>query len=138
MRTHIFSSTRNFARHSTFASGPGAPIFEQNGEHTRIYRAPVRAIASVKVDEREVWGQVIDISPGGCAFKTESTIAEGSKVEMRVTILGFDKRSVAEVNGVVRRVGEQDGRKCYGVEFVASDSEQRTSLQWLYGQALSA
>lgn len=113
-------------------------MFETNGAHTRIYRAPVRAIASVKVDDREIWGQVLDIGPGGCALKTESTIVEGTRVEMRVTIIGLDKRSVAEVKGVVRRVSEIDGRKCYGVEFLADDTDQRNALQWLYGQALNA
>ena len=138
MRTVILPSTRDAEVRTTFSRGPGAPIFETQGVHTRIYRAPVRAIASVKVGDREIWGQVLDIAPGGCAFKTESTIEPGAELQMKVTIIGLDKRSVAEVAGVVRRVGEQDGRKCYGVEFVAKDSEQRNSLQWLYGQALSA
>lgn len=138
MRTLILPTTRDANPKTTFSSGPGAPIFETNGAHTRIYRAPVRAIASVKTQGRDIWGQVLDISPGGCSLKTESTLAEGTEVEMRVTIIGMDKRSVAEVNGVVRRVSDVDGRKCYGVEFVAADTTERNSLQWLYGQALNA
>ena len=138
MRTVILPSTRDSQPKSTFSSGPGAPIFETNGALTRIYRAPVRAIACMKVEGREIWGQVLDVGPGGCAFKTESTLSEGSAVEMRVTIIGPENRSVAEVTGVIRRAGEQDGRKCYGIEFHAADTEERNALQWLYGQALSA
>jgi c-di-GMP-binding flagellar brake protein YcgR len=119
----------------SLSSGPGAPIF-QHGTQTRIYRAPVRAIASVRFGEKEVFGQVVDISLGGCLLKTETTIEEGTEVELRITILGEMRRAVAEVQGVVRRATTVEGRKAYGVELVANDPEEKRSLEWLYTQAL--
>jgi c-di-GMP-binding flagellar brake protein YcgR len=76
------------------------------------------------------------LAPGGCLLKTESTIAEGTKIELRVTIIKHDSRSVAEVRGTVRRATESEGRRAYGVEFEAMDSSERNTLQWLYSQAL--
>jgi len=136
MRTIVLPSTRDSEPKLSLSSGPGSPIFEQAGPHTRIYRAPVRAIAAVRLEGREIYGQVLDVAPGGCLLKTESTIAEGTEVELRVTILKNDTRSVAEVRGVIRRMSEVEGRRAYGVEFVAADSSERNNLQWLYSQAL--
>ncbi|QED26476.1 PilZ domain-containing protein [Microvenator marinus] len=136
MRPIILPSTRDSETQTQLRSGPGAPIFEQSGPHTRIFRAPVRAIASVRFENREIYGQVLDLAPGGCLLKTESTIAEGTKIELRVTIIKHDSRSVAEVRGTVRRATESEGRRAYGVEFEAMDSSERNTLQWLYSQAL--
>ncbi len=119
----------------SLSSGPGAPIF-QHGAQTRIYRAPVRAIASVRFADKEVFGQIVDISLGGCLLKTETTIEEGTEVEMRITILGDMRRAVAEVRGLVRRTTTTEGRKAYGVELLANDPEEKRSLEWLYAQAL--
>jgi hypothetical protein len=119
----------------SLSSGPGAPIF-QHGAQTRIYRAPVRAIASVRFGDKEVFGQVLDISLGGCLLKTETTIDEGTELDMRITILGEMRRAVAEVRGVVRRKTTAEGRKAYGIELVADDAEEKRSLEWLYAQAL--
>ena len=136
MRPIILSSTRDKDTKLSFNSGPGAPIFENFGEHTRIYRAPVRAIACARFEGKEIYGQIMDLSPGGCLFKTETSIAEGTVMELRVTIVGPDRRAVAEVRGIVRRESNDENRRAYGVEFVAENSTERRSLQWLYAQAL--
>jgi len=120
----------------TLGSGPGAPIF-QPGPQTRIYRAPVRAVAEVRCEGRpEAWGQILDISLGGCLFKGEADLSVGDAVEMRITIVGDGRRAIAEVRGVVRRVTEDGGRPAFGIELVASDSQERQVLQWVYSQAL--
>lgn len=136
MRSVILPQTSD-ANEGTMSinSGPGAPIF-QHGAQTRIYRAPVRAIASVRFGDKEVFGQVVDISLGGCLLKTETTIDEGTEIEMRITILGDMRRAVAEVKGIVCRTTTTEGRKAYGVELVADDPEEKRSLEWLYAQAL--
>lgn len=135
MRTITLASTRDSKL--SIGSGPGAPIFEQNGEHTRIYRAPCRAIASVRFDDKEIYGQVLDISPGGCLLLTETTLEVGQEFEMRVTIVHPSRRAVAEVSGIVQRTGEQNGRKAYGVKFSSEQRSDQKSLDWLYGQAIS-
>lgn len=119
-------------------SGPGAVMFEQHGQHTRIRRAPVRAIAAITWENgpREVFGQVVNISPGGCLVKTESTIAPGTVLDIAITIIGNGKRSSADVCAVVRRETEHEGRRAYGVEFVAMTRGERETIQWLYGQAM--
>jgi hypothetical protein len=117
------------------ASGPGAPIFE-NGPQTRIARAPVRAIATVRFAAKEIYGQVLDVSPGGCFLKTEATIVAGTKIDLHITLLGEERRSIADVTGYVRRVGEIDGRRAYGVEFCTSMSQEKQTTLWLYSQAL--
>jgi hypothetical protein len=138
MRPVIIATTLNQEQRTGLSSGPGSPIFEQCGPHTRIFRAPVRAIAAVRFDEREIYGQVMDIAPGGCLLKTESTIPDGTVINLRVTLIGQTTRSVAEVRGVVCRMCDVDGRRAYGIEFVANDSYERNNLQWLYAQALNA
>lgn len=136
MRTIVLASSREEKKMS-IRSGPGAPIFENYGSQTRIYRAPCRAIATVTLEDKEIYGQIMDLSPGGCLLKTETTLEVGTTFDMRVTIVHVDRRSIAEVRGVIRRCGEDGGRKTYGVEFVSEDASERRNLDWLYGQALS-
>ena len=119
------------------SSGPGAPMFDQTGPQTRIMRAPVRAIGAMRFEDgKEIYGQVLDISDGGCLFRTESTISLGAKFEMRITILRGNQRAVADISGEIRRVTDSEGRKAYGCAFIAENSEDRRSHKWLYTQAL--
>ncbi len=136
MRTIVLASSREDKKLS-IRSGPGAPIFENTGSQTRIYRAPCRAIASVKLEDKEIFGQIMDLSPGGCLLKTETTLEVGCEFDMRVTIVHATRRSVAEVRGVIQRCGEDNGRRTYGVEFLTDDAHSKRNLDWLYGQALS-
>ena len=121
----------------TLGSGPGAPMFE-SGPQTRIRRAPVRAMATVTWENgpREAFGQVLNISPGGCLLKTETSIETGTVIEMSILILGEDERTKVDVSGVIRRQTTSDGRRAYGVEYLIIDSEDRESVQWLYSQAM--
>ena len=132
MRPIVLASTRD----NQTTTSLSAPIFESRGPHTRIYRAPVRAIGCLRFGDKEIYGQVMDVSPGGCLFKTESTIAVGTPVEMRVTIIAAQSRAVAEVQGVIKRVDDVDGKPSYGVEFTAASATERQSLQWLYAKAI--
>ncbi len=118
-------------------SGPGAVMFEP-GANARIRRAPVRAIASMtwRGGPREIFGQVLNVSPGGCLVRTETTIPEGTVLDIAVTLVGGQQRSHADVRGLVRHVTTYEGRKAYGVEFIAQDSLERETLQWLYTQAV--
>lgn len=121
----------------TLSHGPGAPIFDQNGPHTRIRRAPVRAIGAMKLSNKEIYGQVIDISSGGCLFRTESTLVEGQPFSMRITILDGSRRVVAEVSGDIRRiVTPKDERPLYGCAFNSETLQERQAQKWLYAQAL--
>jgi hypothetical protein len=132
------SETKKRRRQSmSIGSGPGAIMFEP-GAQTRIRRAPVRAIASVTIDggPREIFGQVLNISPGGCLLRTEATLEVGSLVEMGITVLGGDFRANVDVEGVIRRHDTSTDRPAYGVEFLAVDATEKESLQWLYGQAM--
>lgn len=124
-------------RKMTLGSGPGAPMFE-NGPQTRIRRAPVRAIATVTWDggPREVYGQVLNISPGGCLLKTETTIEPGTHLDMSIIVISEDERAKVDVEAVVRRRTEADGRRAYGLEFVALESTDKESVQWLYSHAM--
>jgi hypothetical protein len=139
-RTNSFNGTAYNAETSRTAmsigSGPGAPIFEP-GPQTRIRRAPVQAIAAVKIDNgpREIFGRVVNISPGGCLLQTEATLESGTFVDLKVTVLGQEEPIRVEVSGVIRRQVEDSSRRQYGVEFLAVDSSDKQSLQWLYGQA---
>jgi hypothetical protein len=121
----------------TLGSGPGAPMFE-HGAQTRIRRAPVRAIATVTWDggPREVYGQVLNVSPGGCLLKTETTIEPGTRLEMSIIVISEGERAKADVEAIVRRRTEDDGRQAYGVEFIALESTDKESVQWLYSQAM--
>jgi hypothetical protein len=121
----------------SIGSGPGAPMFEP-GPHTRIRRAPVRAIASMTWagGPREVFAQVVNVSPGGCLIKCESSLPVGAIVEMSITIIGEGQRSVADVRALVRHATTEGGRRAFGLEFVANDSQERETLQWLYSQAV--
>ena len=134
------SSTEEAPTSLRIGSGPGAPMFEQSkGPHTRIRRAPVRAFASLSWEggPREIFGQVLNISPGGCLLKTESTIAIGCEVSLSITVLGTQKeRCQVDLVGVVRRRTEQDGRRAYGVEFSTPTREDRDHAQWLYAHAM--
>lgn len=135
MRTVVLSQNHRRSE-LTLGSGPGAPIF-QPGPQTRIYRAPVRAVGAANVEGHpEAWGQVLDISLGGCLFKGDADFEVGDQIELRVTIVGEGRRAVAEVRGVIRRVTEDGGRPAFGIELTAQDSEERRVLQWLYSQAL--
>lgn len=135
MRT-VFLEQRKRNNRLSLSSGPGAPIFQQ-GPQTRIYRAPVRAVAAARLaDGTEIWGQVLDISLGGCLFKADETLEVGDELELRVTIISEERRAVAEVDAVVRRAAEDGGRSAYGLELVAHSGEGRRVLNWLYSQAL--
>lgn len=135
MRTIFLPQAMRSAASVTLGSGPGAPIFEP-GPQTRIYRAPVRAIGVGHSNGNEIWGQVLDISLGGCLLKTDDPIEVGSDVQLRITIVGDGRRAVADVRGVVRRATQDGGRAAYGLELVGGDPEERRVLQWLYSQAL--
>jgi hypothetical protein len=121
----------------SLSSGPGAPMFEP-GPHTRIRRAPVRAIASMTWagGPREVFGQVVNVSPGGCLLKSEASLPVGSIIDLSMTILGNGQRSTADVRALVRHATTEGGRRAFGLEFVATDSKERETLQWLYTQAV--
>ncbi len=121
----------------SIGSGPGAVMFEP-GPNTRIRRAPVRAIATVTVDggPREIFGQVLNVSPGGCLLKTEATMETGTFVDMSITVIGDGFRARVDCQGVLRRREDSGTRKHYGVEFMAVDSQDKESLQWLYAQAM--
>jgi hypothetical protein len=119
----------------SLGSGPGAPIFHP-GPQTRIYRAPVRAIGVAATEHGETWGQVMDISLGGCLFKTDEELEVGAVFDLRITIINAERRAVADVRGLVRRKTEDGARNAYGLELIASYSEERCVLQWLYSQAL--
>lgn len=114
-------------------SGPGAPIFEP-GPNTRIRRSPVaRSIATMRWagGPREIFGQVVNVSPGGCLVKTESTIAPDTTLEMTITILGNGEPAKFDVCGLVKRVTTADGRRAYGIEFVTNTPAERETIQWL-------
>ncbi len=121
----------------TLRSGPGAPMFDP-GEHARIRRAPVRAIASFTFlgGPREAFGQVLNISPGGCLLKTETTIPAGTLVSLEVLLVGGGRQIQAELEGVVRRRVQNDGRQAYGLEFLSDTHTDRQTAQWLYMQAM--
>jgi c-di-GMP-binding flagellar brake protein YcgR len=110
----------------------------EHGPQTRIRRAPVRAIATVTWDggPREVYGQVLNVSPGGCLLKTETTIEPGTRLEMSIIVISEGERAKADVEAVVRRRTEENGRQAYGLEFVALESSDKESVQWLYSQAM--
>ena len=135
MRTIILPQAMRSEAPVTLGSGPGSPIF-QPGPQTRIYRAPVRAIGVGTCNGVEAWGQVLDISLGGCLFKTDDPVEVGAEITLRITIIGHGRRAVADVRGLVRRATTEGDRPAYGIELVGADSEERRVLQWLYSQAL--
>lgn len=134
MRTIFLPQVRSEAA-ITLGSGPGSPIF-QPGPQTRIYRAPVRAIGVANCDGQEIWGQVLDISLGGCLFKTDEVLEPGADLDLRITIIGPESRAVADVFGTVRRRTDDGGRTAYGIELRGRNSDERRVIQWLYSQAL--
>ena len=136
MRTVVLSQLQRPRSDFSLSSGPGAPIF-QPGPQTRIYRAPVRAVAAARAEGHpEAWGQVLDISLGGCLLEADADFAVGERIELRITIVGADRRAIADVVGVVRRVTESGARKAFGLELTTTNSEERRVLEWLYSQAL--
>ena len=114
-------------------SGPGAPIFEP-GPHTRIRRNPTRAFAAITWEGGPLksFGQVLNISLSGCLLRTESTIEIGTPLQMQITVLGAGVPEAVDVQGVIRRQTLVDGRRAYGVEFLATCSEEKQTLQLLY------
>ncbi len=121
----------------TISHGPGAPIFDQSGPHTRIRRAPVSAIGAMKLSNKEIYGKVLDISSGGCLFRTEATLQEGQAFSMRITIMEGSRRVVAEVTGEIRRIVTPEGeRPMYGCAFKPKTVQERQAQDWLYSQAL--
>ena len=119
------------------SSGPGAIMFEP-GPNTRIRRAPVRAIATMTWEggPREVFAQVLNISPGGCLIKTEATIVPGTILALSILIVGKGERANTEIQATVRHETTHEGRRAYGVEFVRSCSVDKEQAQRLYGQAM--
>src|SRR5690554_4461588 len=104
---HIFSNADSSAKarpSMSISSGPGAPMVEA-GPHTRIRRAPLQAIAAVRVADgpREIFGRVLNISPGGCLLQTETTLESGTFVDLNITVLGQEDPIRVEVAGVIRR-----------------------------------
>lgn len=122
----------------SMSSGPGAIMFEP-GPNTRIRRAPVRAIGTITWDggPREVFAQVLNISPGGCLLKTESSIVAGTVLEMSIMLIGNGERITASVQGKVCHETTHEGRRAYGVEFVRVTAQDKENTQWLYGQAMN-
>lgn len=120
------------------SSGPGAIMFEP-GPNPRIRRAPVRAIGTMTWDggPREVFAQVLNISPGGCLLKTESTIEPGTILDMSIMLIGNGERITASVRGKVCHETREDGRRAYGVEFLRQTAQDKENTQWLYGQAMN-
>lgn len=132
---HGDETTETTPRSVSLRSGTGAPIFEP-GAHTRIRRNPVRAFAALTWDggPREIFGQVLNVSLTGCLIKTESTIQEGTQLEVSVTVVGSENRSSIDVRGTVRRQTFVDGRRAYGVEFISTSSVEKQSVQALYSE----
>lgn len=116
-------------------SGPGAPIFEP-GPNTRIRRNPTRAFASVTWEggPREIFGQILNVSLSGCLLRTESTIKNGTQLELTITVLGARQLEPIVVRGLVRRQTSIDGRRAYGVELLASNRDEKETNQLLYAQ----
>lgn len=114
-----------------FESGHGAPVYEQ-GPQTRMRRSPVRAIATLTWEEGpdKVYGSVENVSPRGCLVTTESTIDEGTEVDIEIRTVGDDTDLEVPALGVVRHATEQDGRRAYGIEF--REVEDETALKRLY------
>lgn len=114
-------------------SGTGAPIFEP-GPHTRIRRNPVRAIAAVTWEDgpREIFGQILNISLTGCLLRTETTIAEGTELTMKITLIGDGQSSCFDVRTTVQRETTIRDRKAYGLEFTTECTEEKQSVQALY------
>lgn len=135
---HADDLTTTPERSTSLRSGAGAPIFEP-GTHTRIRRNPVRAFASMTWPggPREIFGQVLNVSLTGCLVKTESTIKEGTRLDISVTILGSAHRASVDVRGIVRRQTMADGRRAYGVEFLSTSSVEKQSVQALYSETAS-
>ena len=115
-------------------------MFEQHGPTTRIRRAPVRAIASFSFEggPREAFGQVLNLSPGGCLLRTETTIAPDTLLQMEVTLVGGSERVQASLQARVKHSTLEGGRRAYGVEFIAEEREAQHTLQRLYARAMSA
>lgn len=115
-------------------SGHGAPLFEKGGPQTRIRRAPVRAIASMRWPEGpdRVFGGLENVSPTGCLLKTEASVEPGTEVELEIAAIGTDPRIEVEVEGTVRHVTDVDGRRAYGIEFDSGDNQ---ALRRLYNLA---
>lgn len=132
----LFSGSQQARPSMALGSGPGAPIFEP-GPHTRIRRAPVRSIATLTwaTGPRGIFAQVVNVSPSGCLIKTESTIPEGTRVDMSITILGDGRRETFDIAGTIVRQTTADGRRAYGVEFRADSRDEREALQWMYAEA---
>lgn len=116
-------------------SGPGAPIFEP-GTHTRIRRHATRSIATMTWSggPREIFGQVVNVSLGGCLVKTESTIADGTQVDLNVTVLGGPEVVRFALKACVRRRTEVAGRRAYGLEFICDSTAEREIAQELYAE----
>lgn len=98
----------------------------------------MRAIAQARVvsNDREIYGQVINLALGGCLFATETTLADGERLELSVVVLAPKRRIVADVSARVVRRTEHGGRRAYGLAFIAESTDERQLLQWLYGQAM--
>ena len=83
MRTVVLSQLQRPRSDFSLSSGPGAPIF-QPGPQTRIYRAPVRAVAAARAEGHpEAWGQVLDISLLDAAGGDGSTRPLGDEARRR-------------------------------------------------------
>lgn len=126
---------RQSSQNLQLGSGPASPLY-QFGPQTRIFRAPVTAVGAATCGDREIWGQVLDVSLGGCLLQTNDELTIGEALDLRITIIGDGRRAIADVNGVVRRTSSTNGRAAYGIEFTPADSHARQTLQWLYTQAL--
>ncbi len=122
---------------SSGASSPGSATFEA-GRHARIRRAPVRAIAAfTPADGGERFGQVLNLSPGGCLLRTETTLREGDHIDLTVTLVGARQRIKVDLRAIVCRVDTSLDRRAYGLEFILEERAEREAAQWLYVRAMS-
>ncbi len=114
-------------------SGTGAPIFE-SGPTTRIRRNPVRAIASATWDggPPKVFGQILDVSLTGSLFRTESTIPEGTQLNLEITLIGCGEPTSFDVRALVQRTTTVRDRKAYGIAFITESGDEKQSVQALY------
>ena len=118
-------------------SGPGALMFE-GGQHARIRRAPVRAIASFTPPNShgDRFGQVLNLSPGGCLLRTETSLELGDVIDLSVTLVGARQRITVDLRATVRRIDDESERRGYGVEFKLDERPEREAAQWLYARAM--
>ena len=131
--SHTDQKNRRDESSLSLRSGTGAPIFE-SGPTTRIRRNPVRAIASATWENGppKVFGQILDVSLTGSLLRTETTIPEGTLLQLEITIVGGDEPTSFDVRALVQRTTTVRDRKAYGIAFVTESADEKQSVQALY------